>query len=667
MKWKKIDLHIHTKKTHKDSLNRELTDDQILKKISNLDICSFTNHDTFSLDEYNKYKESVELLLPGIELSLKGQHIIIISSQSDVNQFNSDAKEWERRIFGKMELEISDFEEIFSGKNYIYIPHAEKDPFNKNFLKQLKGLVVYEPSKFKDFTKLKATLEKIGIIDPVMIFGSDNRDDAEEVFIYTGTGFIDLVKSLKNQDNISNERKPMIKTEHNYPAGVEKNLFDINFKTYGKLNVIIGKKGSGKSFLANLIGINSKGTFNKIKQGKIDELKDKSKFIKEVENWISQEEDFINKSNLESEVFIERYIKYDNLLKSEEEKLITNLKVLKKWAKQDKENSFDNLTSLSDVEDYNSNEYAKLKEIKTKLAELSKYEDYLSRNFLHHLKHESSIVENNVKEHKYKEQAQITKKLIFKNLKKFVTDNSRTLIPKPPMDSISKIPPIKQFISEEIENINKKILSFDKKEEKIELLMGDNVSAFAGWSVFFKKTRYIGSKPTNPMTKTELEFEKPFTKYLESRSTDDVIADKEKFKEKNFITTNIEVRDSKGNEPSGGQKSALYIVKTFANFNSDRIILDEVDAGFDSDILNDEMFIGIKELASRGKEIYIVTHRPPLAINIKPDTIIEVSKKDDGTREVKSYTLGKAIENKLFEIVEGGKENYKYRKRIYEN
>ncbi len=91
---KKIDLHIHTVSTILD-VNFTFDIDSLKKyiEIAKLDCIAITNHNEFSLDNYNFIKENVDIsVLPGMEVSIEGGHMLVIANDDSKDKLLEQSK-----------------------------------------------------------------------------------------------------------------------------------------------------------------------------------------------------------------------------------------------------------------------------------------------------------------------------------------------------------------------------------------------------------------------------------------------------------------------------------------------------------------------------------------------------------------------------------------------
>lgn len=89
---KRIDLHIHTLSSPLDD-EFEFSKETLRQHVERnaLSAIAITNHNLFDFDNYKEvcsvFPEGV-CVLPGIEVSVKGFHVLVIASPSDAEEFN---------------------------------------------------------------------------------------------------------------------------------------------------------------------------------------------------------------------------------------------------------------------------------------------------------------------------------------------------------------------------------------------------------------------------------------------------------------------------------------------------------------------------------------------------------------------------------------------------
>jgi len=126
----KADLHTHTSEDNRDMISycaRELIDAAAEKMF---DVLAITNHDTFTytpeLAEHAAAKGI--LLVPGIESTIEGRHVIILNPQADIEAV---------RTFKDLEEYREKHPEIFVIAPHPYYPHLRKFSLKSELLKNI--------------------------------------------------------------------------------------------------------------------------------------------------------------------------------------------------------------------------------------------------------------------------------------------------------------------------------------------------------------------------------------------------------------------------------------------------------------------------------------------------------------------------------------------------
>ena len=134
---KKLDLHIHTKKSESD-YPFDLSIDKLKEYVAQMEIdgIAITNHNLFDKDQFfviqNELKD-ICVVLPGIEIDLgikSDGHILCITTQDDIDDFSQKCDKINELIKEQNDfVKYDKFKSIFTdlGK-YLWIPHYDKDP-----------------------------------------------------------------------------------------------------------------------------------------------------------------------------------------------------------------------------------------------------------------------------------------------------------------------------------------------------------------------------------------------------------------------------------------------------------------------------------------------------------------------------------------------------------
>ncbi|MBB1383452.1 phosphotransferase, partial [Shewanella sp. SR41-2] len=173
---KKIDLHLHTIPTISDAhFTFSLAKLEEYVNSAELDAIAITNHDVFDLHQFHEIKAQLSCkVFPGIEINLERGHILLISEDKNLHDFQQKTKMVSEKItkIGDL-ISVEELISIFGNLNdYLLIPHYQKKPsLSKDVIEKLKMFVsageVDSPKKFIRMAKDVAELT------PVLF--SDNR------------------------------------------------------------------------------------------------------------------------------------------------------------------------------------------------------------------------------------------------------------------------------------------------------------------------------------------------------------------------------------------------------------------------------------------------------------------------------------------------------------
>ena len=331
---KKIDLHIHTKSSISDS-DFEFSLSKLKEYVEslNIDCIAITNHNLFDLEQFNEILDELEItVLPGVEINLEKGHLLLISENDELEDFESRCAKVEKLIKNPKDfISIEVLKEIFPDLNrYLLIPHYDKKPIIRpETLEKLKENInageVTSPKKFKYCIKDSNSLT------PVLF--SDLRFKTEMKSFSPRQTYIDIDEtSIRAIKTCFADKSKTFLTEEEGHSFFQ--VFENGQKLSNGLNVILGKRSSGKSYTLKRI-FNDFENVKYIKQFELlekDEEKDKKRFnelLNTKQSSVSEEflkefksvlEDVVQIDEKENSIKIEKYL--DSVLKvaAEEEK-----------------------------------------------------------------------------------------------------------------------------------------------------------------------------------------------------------------------------------------------------------------------------------------------------------------------------------------------------------
>ena len=200
---KKIDLHIHTKKSISDAdFNFDINNLQRYVAEMQLDCIAITNHNLFDLDQFNEINSTLSIeVLPGIEIDLEGGHLLLISDSDELLDFTNKCKLVTDCIETKEdEITVDKLKEIFPRLDkYLLIPHHDKRPILLNEVIKRIGVPIYcgEVGSVRKFKKCLADRSSL-----VPVLFSDERISNEISTFSTRQTYIRLdeisIRGLKS-------------------------------------------------------------------------------------------------------------------------------------------------------------------------------------------------------------------------------------------------------------------------------------------------------------------------------------------------------------------------------------------------------------------------------------------------------------------------------------
>lgn len=282
----KIDLHIHTDPaSYENSFVFSL--DKLEKYVhnNNLQVIAITNHNHFNKDQFldiqNKLSDIV--VLPGVEIDIENSHLLLVGNVDQVEEINRASVLLSNEIKSKNDcISFEKFLEIFPKyEKYLLIPHYKKKPAMQTAtMNKFNGNLVC--GEVRSAKKFEVIVKQSGKLVPVL-FSDIRISDDLEVFPARNT-YVDIgdFEFAVLKIALSDKNKVFVNDLKN---DCEFEILPDGTTASSKLNVIIGKRSSGKTF--NLDRINASSDENNIKYIKQFSLtgnSEKTKFDELVNN-----------------------------------------------------------------------------------------------------------------------------------------------------------------------------------------------------------------------------------------------------------------------------------------------------------------------------------------------------------------------------------------------
>lgn len=660
---KKVDLHIHTVPSISDrefffSLN-SLKD--YVEKLE-LDCIAITNHNLFDKSQFEYISNQLPIkVFPGIEIDLEAGHILLISENEDLDDFDLRCKKVTNLIKSKSDYilyeQLIDIFPLLS--KYLLIPHYDKKPNIRpeTLIKLGDNIFCGEVTSIRKF---KACLTESDKLVPVIF--SDCRFVEDMPNYPTRQTYIDAA-----DDSLVALKGCLFDKNKVYLSKEEGNEFfqatDDGIILSTGLNVIIGERSSGKTYTLEKI-INSFENVKYIEQFSLLQ-NDEEKFKELVttrhslvsENYLKEFKDIIYDVN---EVDI----------KTNNQNVEKYLDSLKKFASES-----DKLDSFSKCKLYNETKFEldDLENLKT----LIKATKLLIDNIEYKSLINKHLSENNLKE-LFLELIKTYKEKHIRNLKKnFVNDLSERV--KEDLKIRSSSTSIENLDFYKIQMDKIKVAKFDEIVSKLHLEKVIDSKEIRGFKVIAKTKKFTGALQLQKKSKSKLVFSDAFInynnpyKFLISLKN---IAIEETDYYKYFVDIEYKTLNKYGFPVSGGERSEFNLLHEISDaLKHDILMIDEPESSFDNIFLKNEVNELIKEI-SKEIPVIVVTHNSTIGASIKPDYLIYTTKVIDNEKLVYKVFFGhpmsKILKNSdgeeiqnidiLFNCLEAGEEAYYERK-----
>lgn len=675
---KKCDLHIHTVATPSDAaftFSLDILEDYVRKM--QLDVIAVTNHNVFDKDQYREIKERLadKVVLPGIEVDLEGGHILVVTDNDDasVDDFCSRCQQIHVLIPDEnTTITFEQFHAVFPDfSKYVLIPHYDKSPrlSAEVIAKFNNDILAGEVTSVKKFIYIqKDATERLS---PVCFSDMRIKNTLTEDKYSTNHTFLDI-----DEVNVHSLRFCfMDKSKVALTKDNGNDLFQIfsngQLLSTG-LNIMYGKRSSGKSFTLNRIAERYGDRAKYIKQFELLKLSDGSAQQFEDDIRIRQQQKV-------DEYFLPfRNVVNDIVQVKSKEDEATELKNYAK-ALKDCANEVGRMDAFSKTKLFNANLYNEektdeiekliksVKDLIETVAYREVVESYLPMDSLKALLKELiETYQSLVMENAYKKRANA----MIVDVRNALQQRSAT--PRIPDIDIYQIL-VNEVKREKFETIAKCI----KRPCVINM---DKVGHFA---------IKVHTRPFRNATDAKTAYNKQCSLAVAFEDYNNPLKYVEKLIAANidsnqiyrlFVGVEYDTLNASGLKVSGGERSEFnFIQKIQDAVLSDILIIDEPESSFDNIFLKNEVNKFIKEMAEM-MPVVVSTHNNTIGSSIKPNYILYTEKSIVDNKPVFAVysgfptsqklkdTKGNEVENYniTLDSLEAGEEAYKERKDIYE-
>ena len=674
---KRCDLHIHTVPSVSDrafTYDKDILLDYVAK--TGLDVIAITNHNLFDFTQFQEIKQSIPntVVLPGIEVDLENGHILVITNNDSKTlfEFNTICENVKNLIKTKDDdISYDRFIQIFGNlSNYLLIPHYDKEPkLHKDVIKKLgRNIIAGEVSSVKKFIYMKKEETEL-----TPVFFSDFRTEkgvTPDKYPVSHT-FLDI-----DQVNVNTLKLCLMdktKVSLTSEKGIE--LFQIfpngQMLSTG-LNIMFGKRSTGKTYTLDAIANRFEGKAKYIKQFELLNTGKNDSDQFEYDLKVRQEnsaEDFLR----EFGIIVTDMLKTCSA-DEDEMKLHKYLEAVMSSAQQSDVNDVFSKSKLFNESDYKEQSHDDVKKLIT--ATLTLLESQLYKQIINKHLPETSLkaLLKELIEQFWEEKVQ---RQYFKEVNNMIKTVKESLQLKSAAPRIPDIDLYQYFINKKKREVFAQVALAVKKKRTISTEKAGHFTISVSARPFANATdlKTIGLRQVS-LTNAFAKYGNPI-QYLDELKAAGVESDRIY---KLFAAIDYRILNSSGLPVSGGERSEFnFLQKIKDAILCDILIIDEPESSFDNIFLKNEVNKFIKEMAE-SMPVIISTHNNTIGGSIKPDYILYTEKKmkADGphfniysgypTAKVLKDINGNTIEN--YEItlnsLEAGEQAYSERKDIYE-
>ena len=638
---KKLDLHIHTVSSISDyQFEFSLTKLQEYVSKLKLDCIAITNHNLFDLQQFQAIVQSLPetKVLPGIEINLEKGHLLLLSEDDELSDFETKCKQVELLIQNKKDcISVETMIDIFGDLNkYLLIPHYKKNPVvSDETLKKLSPHIFV--GEVTSVAKFKACLDDPNELTPVIF--SDVRISTSLDIFPPRQIFLNLDEiSLKAIKGCLYDRKKITLSEQD-----GNNLFQVTddglYLSTG-LNVILGERSSGKTFTLNKI-CKSFENVKFIEQfSLLQNSKEKFEYSQSLKN-VATTDLFLN----EFEQVVSDVRRID--LKQNSIKIEKFLNSLLKFASEsDKLDSYSKAKLFSETlfVETDLSSLSGLIKATILLIENSEYRTIIDSHVdVLSLK---GLVQDLILRYNELRQANLQKQwlnVLITNIRSELRSKSMTTAPE-------------EIDFFEILLENEKVKKFNKIVEELHkerIIMRQD---FRGFKIIAVASKFTGAQQLKLLSKSQSTFSEAFQhystphKYLRLLSQIPLLAETEHYK----YFCNIEYHTlNKHNIPvSGGERSEFNLLQEIKDaLKYDLLLIDEPESSFDNIFLKNDVNELIREISTH-IPVIVTTHNSTVGASIRPNFLV-YTHKEILENEVKYFVFSGNPSNKLLKALDG--------------
>lgn len=668
----KIDFHIHTIPTMSDAnftfsaaaLKEYVT-------VANLDAIAITNHNMFDTAQYQEIRSSLDIVVfPGIEVNLQTGHVLIISDESNLDEFENCAATIETKIqkIGD-KLSIDEVEVIFGDlSRLLVIPHYEKKPAVwGDELEQVLGYA--EAGEVDSAKKFIRVVRDEGRVTPVLF--SDIRVREGMSVFPTRQTYIDC-----GEITIGSLKKCL---EDKTKVALSKDDGNKLFEVFGNgqqistgLNILLGERSSGKTHTLD----------------RINDSIERAKYIRQFS--LVQKEDaeyereFSNDIKKKRSRFAEEYLgEFKSVLndvfgidlRANEAQVKSYIdSLLKSATEAERKDSFSK-SALFDESLYSLKEDKVLGDLIGSVRQLIENVEYRKVIEKHVELQSLRKLALELIEIFWEKEADRSKKTIVNAIVKDIKQRLRRRTSATQIDDVDLY---------HIKLDQVRVARFEEIVERLQLEEQISKEDFQGFSVVTSKSPFTGAGQIKAVSGQKVAFSECYNeystpyKYLRALVANEALIPSEFYKY--FVKINYKILNKEGSEVSGGERSEFRLLQEIKDAQKfDILLIDEPESSFDNVFLKSNVNQMIKEM-SAVMPVVVVTHNSTVGASIDADYLLYARKVNTENEIVYSLFSGHPTDSLLrsvdgqqidnydatLDALEAGKVTYIERGRMYE-
>jgi len=610
---KKIDLHIHTVPSITDS-HFEFCLDKMKEYVNRLEIdcIAITNHNLFDLEQFQTISQELNIVvLPGIEINLEKGHILLISENTELIDFDSKCKQVQGLVKDKEDyISVETLTNIFPDLNrYLLIPHYDKKPnIPDETLRKLNPHIL--AGEVTSIRKFKANAKDNTKLTPVIFSDVRIRNDLQS--FPTRQTFINLADiSLRGIKSCFADKTKVCLTKS------EGNDFfqvtDDGLYLSTGLNVILGERSTGKTHTLNRI-IEAFEDVKYIEQFSLLQ-NDEEKFKK----LLSSRHSTVNEQFLKEFKEVVADVRSVDLKtnKLEVEKYLSSL--IKFASESDKLDSYSKAILFSEVlfSEVDLKNLGKIIEATITLIENTEYHYLIGK----HLEIDSlkNLAIELMTKHAELNEINLQKRWLNDLITKVKADLRLKTATSPPIDI--------DFYNILIEN--EKVKKFIKVVSELQKEREIDRKEIRGFKVVARTKKFTGAQQMKSKSGRQLAFSIPFSKYNSPYSFLNALKEIELEEieyHKYFVDIEYQTLNKHNFPVSGGERSEFNLLHEIGDaLQYDLLLIDEPESSFDNLFLKNDVNELLKSISTQ-IPVVIVTHNSTVGASIKPDYIVYTKK-----------------------------------------